>query len=55
MSESREHKRRYNARLLFIADWDKWYSQRPPMLRIIKWVNWVKAEPTWGDYYRGDE
>ena len=33
MSESREHKRRYNLRLQYIAEFCKWQDREPPMRR----------------------
>lgn len=37
MSESREHKRRYNLRLEFIAAFANWLECEPPMLLFWKW------------------
>lgn len=47
MSESREHKRRYNQRLQYIAEFNKWMDSEPPMLRLISWVRWKKHRPVW--------
>lgn len=47
MSESREHKRRYNQRLQYIADFNKWLEAEPPMLRLISWAKWKKLRPVW--------
>lgn len=47
MSESREHKRRYNQRLQYIAEFNKWLESEPPMLRLISWAKWKKRRPVW--------
>lgn len=47
MSESREHKRRYNQRLQYIADFSKWLESEPPMFRLISWAKWKKRRPVW--------
>lgn len=50
MSESREHKRRYNLRLQFIAEFDKWLANEPSHWRIFSHRKWKKARPKWEDY-----
>lgn len=45
MSESREHKRRYNQRLEYIATFGKWLEAEPPMLLILSWHMWKKSRP----------
>ena len=50
MSESREHKRRYNLRLQFIAEFDKWLESEPDHWRIFSHRKWKKARPKWEDY-----
>ena len=47
MSESREHKRRYNQRLRYIAEFSKWLDAEPPMVRIFAWWRWKKRRPVW--------
>lgn len=47
MSESREHKRRYNQRLEYIARFQTWIEREPPMWRVIKWSKWKKMRPIW--------
>lgn len=47
MSESREHKRRYNLRLQYIAEFEKWLSAEPPMWRVVRWRRWKKSRPVW--------
>ena len=42
MSESREHKRRYNQRLEYIAHFQKWLNDEPPMWRVRKWRRWKR-------------
>ena len=49
MSESREHKRRYNLRLEYIAHFDKWLNAEPPMARIFKWYRWKQNRPVWSE------
>lgn len=50
MSESREHKRRYNLRLEFIAEVAKWLEREPPMILFWKWQKWKNERPTWEDF-----
>lgn len=50
MSESKEHKRRYNQRLEYIAAFEKWLAKEPPMILIIRWVRWKNARPR----YKGE-
>lgn len=45
MSESREHKRRYNQRLEYIVAFNKWLEAEPPMLLILSWHRWLKSRP----------
>lgn len=47
MSESREHKRRYNRRLQYIEEFRKWIEKEPPIIRIISWWRWKKQRPVW--------
>lgn len=47
MSERQEHKRRYNLRLQFIAEFEKWMNREPPMIRLRKWHKWKKQRPVW--------
>ena len=46
MSEKREKKRRYNQRLVYIADFNKWLDTEPPIARLILWYRWKKSRPT---------
>ena len=47
MSERREKKRRYNLRLMRIADFDKWLNREPPMWRLFAWRRWKRERPAW--------
>ena len=47
MSEKQEHKRRYNRKLEYIAHFEKWLKNEPPMLNFIKWHKWAKQRPIW--------
>lgn len=47
MSESREHKRRYNLRLEFISEVAKWLEREPPMIIFWKWRKWKNERPVW--------
>ena len=45
MSERQEKKRRYNQNLEYIADFNRWLNEEPPILKFISWHNWKKARP----------
>ena len=47
MSERREKKRRYNLRLMRIADFDKWLNREPSMWRLFAWRRWKRERPAW--------
>ena len=47
MSERQEKKKRYNLRLMWIADFDKWLNKEPPMWRVFAWRRWKRARPVW--------
>lgn len=47
MSERQEKKARYNQRLQYIAEYDKWLAAEPPMVRIFAWRRWKKRRPVW--------
>lgn len=49
MSERQEHKKRYNQRLQYIAEFGKWLDREPPFLRIWKWRKWKSERPVWRD------
>ena len=45
MSERQEKKHRYNQNLAYIADFNRWLNEAPPILRFISWHKWKKARP----------
>lgn len=47
MSESREHKRRYNMWLQYIAEFGKWLDREPPMWKFWAWRRWKSERPVW--------
>lgn len=49
MSERQEKKKRYNQRLEFIAEFEKWLAEEPSMLRIFAWRRWRNRRPVWRD------
>ena len=49
MSEKREHRRRYNLRLEYIARFEDWLNNEPPMILFWKWKKWKKERPIWND------
>ena len=52
MIERQEKKKRYNLRLQFIAEHEKWLLSEPPMWKIFAWRRWKQARPRW---YEVDE
>ena len=47
MSERQEKKRRYNRRLEYIAEFQKWLNREPSMLRAFSWHRWKRERPVW--------
>lgn len=47
MSERQEKKTRYNQRLVFIAEFEKWLQREPPAWRLISWRRWLRSRPVW--------
>lgn len=47
MSERQEKKKRYFARLAYIAAFDKWMAAEPPLITLVRWHRWKKARPIW--------
>ena len=45
MSERQEKKRRYNQNLEYIADFNRWLNEEPPLLRFVSWHKWKKSRP----------
>lgn len=52
MSEKRMKRRRYNQRLEYIARFDLWLNNEPPMWRFWKWRKWKARRPIWRDVER---
>ncbi len=48
--ENREHKRRYNLRLEFIAAFGRWLDSEPPVILFWKWRKWKQGRPVWEDF-----
>ena len=53
MSERQEHKRRYNLRLQYIAEFEKWLDREPPRYRPFAWRRWKAERPVWAE--KGEE
>lgn len=49
MSERQEHKKRYNQRLRYIAEFGKWLDREPLIILIWKWRRWKNERPMWRD------
>ena len=47
MSEKQEHRKRYNLRLQYIAEFNKWLDREPQICRYRKWRKWKAERPTW--------
>lgn len=47
MSEKPEHKKRYYARLRYIATFTAWLETEPPIIRYFAWRRWKKRRPIW--------
>lgn len=47
MSERQEHKRRYNLRLQYIAEFNKWLDREPPMWAVFRRRKWIAERPVW--------
>ncbi len=45
MSARREHRRRYNQKLAYIAKFTQWIESEPPMFLFWKWKKWRSARP----------
>lgn len=45
MSENKEHKKRYNQKLEYIAKFEKWLEQEPSMVNFVAWHKWKKERP----------
>lgn len=51
MSGRREHKRRYNLRLEYIAKFEKWLEAEPSMILFWRWRKWKNSRPIWKEIY----
>lgn len=51
MRERREHKRRYNLRLEYIAQFEKWLESEPSMILFWRWRKWKNRRPIWKEIY----
>lgn len=47
MNESKAKKARYNQRLQYIAEFNKWLDREPSRFRIFAWRRWLKQKPIW--------
>lgn len=47
MSERQEHKKRYNQRLQYIAEFVKWLDAEPPYWAVFRRRAWKKRRPVW--------
>lgn len=47
MSERQEHKKRYNLRLQYIAEYNKWLDREPPLWRVFSRKRWKAERPVW--------
>lgn len=49
MSEKQEHRKRYNEKLQYIADFENWLEMEPPFILFFKWRKWINSRPkrTW--------
>lgn len=49
MSEKQEHKKRFQMRMRYVAEYDKWLSREPSMWRVIAWHRWKAEKPIMED------
>lgn len=47
MSERQEKRRRCNARLAYIAKFERWLEKEPPRIFFWQWLRWKKERPVW--------
>ena len=45
MSGRREHRKRYNLKILYIAQMLGWLDREPPMYRLFAWHRWKRQRP----------
>ena len=53
MSGRRMHKTRYNQKLEYIDQFERWLRLEPPMILFWMWIRWKKRRPTWKDVEKG--
>ena len=49
MSGKREHRKRNNMRLQYIAAFNRWLEAEPPMILFWRWRKWKKCRPVWNE------
>lgn len=47
MSQKQHKKRRYNEKLAYIAELDRWKAAEPPIFRFFAWRRWLKNRPVY--------
>lgn len=47
MSERREKRRRLNLRLEYIASFNQWLYDEPPIWMFWRWRKWKRSRPVW--------
>lgn len=45
MNQKQAKKRRYNAKLQYIAQFEIWIKSEPPFWNLIAWRRWRKSRP----------
>ncbi len=53
MSEKQEKRKRFNAKLRYIHDFESWMNREPNKLRIFAHRKWKKEMPKFNDYLKG--
>lgn len=54
MNGKQEHKRRYNQKLEYIANFEKWLAFEPPKILFWRWRKWKRSRPVWKDFEGSD-
>lgn len=51
MSEKQEKRKRYNQKLDYISEFEKWLKLEPCILRFVSWHKWLEKRPrfVWKD------
>lgn len=55
MSEKKEHRRRYNSKLEYVALFARWLAVEPPMWKLFTWHRWKAARPDPSQFWRNVE